>query len=447
MLEYFSSLCRFMDGQISCDEIWLAWMEAEKSDFCRFNQGLIRQNGQVENIQVKVTLLRNQNHSSGTVTLSMVPENDRKCISVLIKKLRDTLDIVPADPFFRWCDEPGCSRTAVSNVSGKAGYCGRTAVRDVVDLVQGIDFVGCLTTGWLYRAFGSSQGHHHWFESYTYCLDYSVYHHEDKAVHDQVSGHEWDRDKFRDRLDKVKERAKLLGQPVKDIKPGEHRVYLSPAAVNALFWRVDFSARKFHEKDTWLGPLFEQRDLMNEKVSISLQTDDGVVPEFQQQGYMRPGRLNLIQRGKGHSLIAGPRTAEKYNIPFTGGEDKVLLDLVDKPDRLVMAPGDMDEQDICARVGNGLYISDLWYVNWSEKNKACMTGMTRYACFEVKNGQLGQPINVMRFDDSFYRMFGENLEELTSHRDTLMESFSFRTRHLGANTLPGVLISKVRFTF
>ena len=117
-------------------------------------------------------------------------------------------------------------------------------MKDIVELVQGVDFVGCLMTGWVYRAFASSKGHHHWFESYTYCLDFSVYHHGDKAVHDQVSGHRWSREIFRERLETIKSKVRLLEQPVKDILPGSYRVYLAPSAISALLWKVDFQRKK-----------------------------------------------------------------------------------------------------------------------------------------------------------------------------------------------------------
>ena len=162
---------------------------------------------------------------------------------------------------------------------------------------------------------------------------------------------------------------------------------------------------------------------------------------------MRPASVPLIEKGEGHFLIAGPRSAEKYSVPFTGGEDKEHFDLIDPPDRLVMQAGTLSEQDICSRVGDGLYISDLWYVNWTEKNAAHLTGMTRYACFEVKNGKLGQPIHVMRFNDSLYDMLGTNLEELTVRRDTIMEAFAFHQRAPGAHLLPGALIRQMNFSF
>ena len=447
MREYFSSLCRYLDGQISCDEDWSAWLEGESTDYCRMNNALLRQSGQVDKTIIKLTLHKGLKRASGTVTLSMLPEEDRRRLCQMMRRLRSNVCVIPDDPYFKWCSAPSCSTSAAPPKENKAGFCGRKAVEDILQIAAGTDFVGILMIGWVYRAFGSSRGHHHWFENNSYCLDYSVYHHDDKAVHDQVSGRQWDREFFQQRLESVKERVSLLGQPVKDVPRGDYRVYLSPAAVNGLFSRVDFSARKYHEKDSWLSPLFDGKSALNKQFSLDLITEDGSVPSFQQHGYIRPDSLSLIKEGEGKNLITGPRTAEKYQIPFNGGEDKDFLDSIDPPDHLVMASGDLKEDDICRRIGDGLYISDLWYVNWSDKHSGRMTGMTRYACFEVKNGRLAQPIGVMRFDDSLYSLFGDHLEALTCHRDTIMDSFAFYNRGTGSHVLPGALIGNMHFSF
>ena len=39
--------------------------------------------------------------------------------------------------------------------------------------------------------------------------------------------------------------------------------------------------------------------------------------------------------------------------------------------------------------------------------------MTRFATFWVEDGKIVAPVDVLRFDDTLYRMLGENLEALT----------------------------------
>ena len=75
-----------------------------------------------------------------------------------------------------------------------------------------------------------------------------------------------------------------------------------------------------------------------------------------------------------------------------------------------------------------------------------ITGITRYACFWVENGKLVAPVNVMRFDDDAFRLFGPGLLGLsdtpvfTPHDDT------YGARRLGSVTTPAALVEGFALT-
>jgi hypothetical protein len=52
----------------------------------------------------------------------------------------------------------------------------------------------------------------------------------------------------------------------------------------------------------------------------------------------------------------------------------------------------------------------------------------------------------MRFDDTLYRMLGENLEALTRETELLLDSNSYGARLLSSATLPGALLRAMSFT-
>ena len=60
-------------------------------------------------------------------------------------------------------------------------------------------------------------------------------------------------------------------------------------------------------------------------------------------------------------------------------------------------------------LGEGLYINNVHYLNYSDRTACRMTGMTRFATFRVENGKITAPVNVMRFDETIYRILGEHL--------------------------------------
>jgi predicted Zn-dependent protease len=75
-----------------------------------------------------------------------------------------------------------------------------------------------------------------------------------------------------------------------------------------------------------------------------------------------------------------------------------------------------------------------------------MTGMTRFATFWVEHGRIVAPVDVLRFDDTLYRMFGDNLEALTRETELLLDPSSYGSRMLTSATLPGALLKEMSFT-
>ena len=72
--------------------------------------------------------------------------------------------------------------------------------------------------------------------------------------------------------------------------------------------------------------------------------------------------------------------------------------------------------------------------------------MTRFATFWVENGRIVAPIDVLRFDDTIFRMLGANLEALTAETELLLASDTYHERALASMRLPGVLLSEMTFT-
>ena len=52
----------------------------------------------------------------------------------------------------------------------------------------------------------------------------------------------------------------------------------------------------------------------------------------------------------------------------------------------------------------------------------------------------------MRFDDSIYRMLGENLVELTREREFLLDTLTYDSRSTASVRMPGALLRALRFT-
>ena len=72
--------------------------------------------------------------------------------------------------------------------------------------------------------------------------------------------------------------------------------------------------------------------------------------------------------------------------------------------------------------------------------------MTRFATLWVENGKIVAPVNVMRFDESVYRLLGSNLVDLTAERDLILDPATYGGRSTHSAKLPGAVIEDFTLT-
>ena len=64
----------------------------------------------------------------------------------------------------------------------------------------------------------------------------------------------------------------------------------------------------------------------------------------------------------------------------------------------------------------------------------------------MENGRIQAPLNVMRFDDTAYRILGENLEALTRERDLVPDADTYGERSTVSMRTPGALVKDFALT-
>ena len=111
-----------------------------------------------------------------------------------------------------------------------------------------------------------------------------------------------------------------------------------------------------------------------------------------------------------------------------------------------MESGQLNHEDVTKELDKGLYLSNIHYLNWSDRIGGRVTGMTRYACFWVEDGKLVSPIKDMRFDDSIYNFFGDSLEDATKNVTFNPNVGTYNGRSLGGTHCPGILLSSFEMT-
>lgn len=439
MQTYFNDVADVVQGLLQKDEVFLSSFSGEESDFVRFNQSSVRQAGAVTQRGLTIDLIEGKRHAAGTTTLSGDLELDRPRLVELVRDLRETRQHVPEDPHLLYSTEPTSSATvAERKLPDQAA-----ALASIRDAGKGKDLVGIYAAGGIHCGFASSLGQRNWFSSYSYNLDWCFYHRADKAVKSSYAGFEWDPTAFGHKVDLAKEQLAAVSHAPKVITPGNYRVYLAPAAIAELVGILSwggFGLRAHRTKQTPLLRMVEGDARLAKGVSVTENTAEGVAPNFQGSGFIRPGKVELIKDGAYASCLVSPRSAKEYGEPTNGASAH------EAPESIEVSAGDVPQQEALSRLGTGIWVGNLWYLNYSDRSACRTTGMTRFATFWVEDGQIKAPLNVMRFDETIYRVLGENLVGLTREREMILDNHTYFRRSTTSGRLPGALVEDFKFT-
>ena len=438
MEHYFLALADVIDGALAAGERYTASFNAEQTDFVRMNQGKVRQPGTVAQRYIAVRLIRGQRHAMHVLSLTGDLTVDGAAIRTLVAGLRAALPELADDPLLLLPADVKSSRA----VRGGPLPPSEQVITDVLEAARGTDLVGIYAAGPVWRGFANSEGQRNWHESTTFNLQWSLYYRTDKAVKSGHAGFNWDGAALRAKMNDARERLALISRPAKSLVPGKYRAYLAPSAMeeiaSLLCWG-GFSGRALATQQSALARM-QAGETLDARVSLTEDTGLGVAPAFQSEGFARPLRIPLIDRGALVGSLVSPRTAREFGLTENGANGAEM------PESLSMAGGTLAESDALAALGTGLAIGNLHYLNYSDRPACRVTGMTRFATFWVEDGKVVAPVDVVRFDDTVYRLLGTSLEALTEETELLLDSGTYQSRKLGSLRLPGALVGEMAFT-
>jgi predicted Zn-dependent protease len=305
------------------------------------------------------------------------------------------------------------------------------------------DLVGLYAAGTICRGFANSLGQRNWYETDTFNLDWSFYHERDKAVKAAYAGFVWDDASFARKVDVAVHQLDALARKPVTIRPGRYRVYLAPSAlhdmVGMLAWG-GFGLKSHRTRQTPLIKLVEGEAAMSDAVTILEDTAGGIAPDFQSAGFIRPERVTLIERGGYRDCLVSPRSAREYGVPTNGAS------AMETPESIAVEAGDLPAEGILERLGKGIWIGNVHYLNYSDRSACRTTGMTRFATFWVEDGVIQAPLDVMRFDETLYRVLGRNLVGLTAEREMILDPETYGARSTSSGHVPGALVEDFTFT-
>tara|TARA_B100000700_G_scaffold315562_1_gene403839 strand:- start:322 stop:1644 length:1323 start_codon:yes stop_codon:yes gene_type:complete len=439
MDKYFSSLNNFLFSISKNDETLITNISGESSQFIRFNNSKVRQTGIVDDMNFSMTLLNNNRKCSISMTLSGNVESDKLLLESYLNKLRDDIKNIPEDPFIVY---PSLSNSSKEIYNGKL-LDFETAADHLVPIMNGVDLTGIWASGKIFSGNANSKGLEHWFETETFSLDYSLITPNKKMVKACYANTKWNQEEYEAYILDSKQKLELMNKTPINIKPGEYRTYIAPAGVSDLidmFSWGGISEASIQQGDSSLIKLKKLEEKLSPCFSLTEDFSNGTVPKFNAMGEVAPEKLPLIVAGSLKNTLVSTRTEKEYKVKsnFASSDESLRSP--------VMSAGSLKDNDVLSSIDKGVYLSNLHYLNWSDKIGGRVTGMTRYACFWVENGEIIAPIENMRFDDTIYNIFGKNLEDTTEKLHLIPDIGTYEGRNLGGVYCPGIILKEFSLT-
>jgi predicted Zn-dependent protease len=434
---YFNELSGKLFALLKGQEVLLLNLQGEESDFVRLNQARIRQAGSVKQQSLQLNLVCANKQNSASFQLSGHLQTDFEQAKFWLLQLREQQPLLPEDPYLNIATQVQNTTYVGENRLPEAGQ----VVEEIVSAAAGLDLVGIWASGVMISGFANSLGQFNWHSDANFNFDWSVYLKNDKAIKQNYAGFEWQPEVLQQKLDYAKETLELLARPAKTIEPGRYRVYLTPAALHEITCLLGWGGFGLKSHRTAQTPLLKMsRDgvTLNPKVTLVENHNQGLTPRFTSTGFIKSDAVTLIENGKYQSTLNAARSAKEYGEAVNSHSEQ--------PQSLHINAGSLPQSDVLNALDTGIYVSNLWYCNYSDRSHCRITGMTRFASLWVENGQPVAPINVMRFDETLYHMLGDNLIDLTQEREHILDASTYESRSEASAMLPGALVDQFCLT-
>ena len=435
---HFEIFAKKVFADLKSDEALTLNFSGEETIFARFSNAKVRQ---VTNLQ-QAFISANFIKGNKVLTFSMPFQAEESDVSLALKKLnqsREWIEFLPEDPYLVRPKYYGVTKDEDLKILPK----NEEMLGQILDIAGSVDLAGVFSSGDVARATINSEGQFHWFKTRNFYLDYSLYNCKQKAVKSLYAGSLWDSQELRRNIKDTEYKLSLMDRDSKKVPRGEYRVYLAPSAVSELLGTLSWggvSMSAHQQGNGSLKDLWQNKKEMKHEFSLKEDFSLGLSPRFNEAGEVSAPQISLIEKGKLQTFLVSTRTANEYKVESNFATESESMR---SP---VIGTGDLAREDIYKALGTGLYLSDLHYLNWSDRETARITGMTRYACFWVENGEIVAPIEDLRFDESYYSIFGDALERITNFSEVSPATGSYYEREVGGARTPGLLLSNFKFT-
>ena len=245
-------------------------------------------------------------------------------------------------------------------------------------------------------------------------------------------------------------RKAVSGGEQAELPPGDYPVVFEPQATG---WLLDLLAgcafnglAHADGRGALEGRLGERVTAPTINLSDSPSYRRTLPREFDAEG-TRKAPIPLIQDGVAHAVAHDLRSAALAGTRSTGhalapGGDPAGP----HPTNLVLAGGGASgEEELCAPVERGVYVTRLWYANVVRPKETLITAVTRDGTFLIEDGRVTRPLRDLRLTDSVLGILSRTRELTRDQRLTSDGEFYGRRFAYGV-VCPALRADAVRFT-
>jgi len=414
-------------------------LHLEDTFFARFNQAKVRQTTSVVEGELGLSFVRGKKKIEYNVGYTGDREVDLAAATVALKECQALAPNLMDDPF---CPDTINNGTSSENHTATLPS-HESSMEKVLTPASSYDLAGIYTSGWVVRANTNSKGQKHWFSTESCSMDYSLYTAKQRAVKGMYATTNWSDEEYQQNISGQLAQLELMDREKKIVPRGKYRVYLSPGAVSEIVGIINWQGLSyscFKQGRSAFKKMSDENLKLSEKFSLSEDFSLGMTARFNNLGEQAPERLALIDQGVLENYLVSSKASKEYGVESNFANQQESMR---SPN---MSTGDLKREDILKEIGTGLYLSNLHYLNWSDIRHGRITGMTRFACFWVEDGEIISPIQDMRFDENMYHFFGDGLKRVTDFSEIAPNTSTYGHRSIGGMKTPGVIVDDFSFT-
>ncbi|KQR20095.1 hypothetical protein ASF79_10895 [Agreia sp. Leaf335] len=223
---------------------------------------------------------------------------------------------------------------------------------------------------------------------------------------DDGSSHWKDMSRFSNRLGAEAAVTRTLAEASRTrgrakLEPGEYDVVLGPLAAGELldfFGAFGFTGSAL---SAGFGAIANRGGELVASSLVSIHddatSDVGLPFPFDFQGTSKRD-VPMIAHGIAQSAVTDRETAYALKSESTGNFHIAREEAPHAiPMNVILRGSEPTEEELIAGIENGVYLQRFWYTRTVDPVRTTITGVTRDACFMIKNGKIAYPVESMRF--------------------------------------------------